>query len=88
MGDQGPKWKFASVFINLASFSPPKSSTTSIQVKIDLHGAYCDIDDTYTVLGCILVYCKCITFSDLFFLAPLAVVSIRQIKYIAKCAFI
>ena len=56
MGDQGPKWKFASVFINLASFSPPKSSTTSIQVKIDLHGAYCDIDDTYTVLGCILVY--------------------------------
>lgn len=56
MGDQGPKWKFASVFINLASFSPPKSSTTSIQVKINLHGAYCDIDDTYTVLGCILVY--------------------------------
>ena len=33
-------------------------------------------------------YCKCITFGDVFFLAPLAVVSIRQIKYIAKCAFI
>ena len=31
-------------------------------------------------------YCKCITFGDVFFLAPLAVVSIRQIKYIAKCA--
>ena len=30
-------------------------------------------------------YCKCITFGDVFFLAPLAVVSIRQIKYIAKC---
>ena len=34
------------------------------------------------------VYCKCITFSDVFFLAPLAVVSIRQIKFIAKCASI
>ena len=34
------------------------------------------------------VYCKCITFGDVFFLAPLAVVSIRQIKYIAKCASI
>ena len=33
-------------------------------------------------------YCKCITFGDVFFLAPLAVVSIRQIKYIAKYAFI
>ena len=33
-------------------------------------------------------YCKCITFGDVFFLAPLAVVSIRQIKYIAKCASI
>ena len=33
-------------------------------------------------------YSKCITFSDVFFLAPLAVVSIRQIKYIAKCASI
>ena len=35
-----------------------------------------------------LIYCKCITFGDVFFLAPLAVVSIRQIKYIAKCASI
>ena len=35
-----------------------------------------------------LGYCKCITFGDVFFLAPLAVVSIRQIKYIAKCASI
>ena len=33
-------------------------------------------------------YCKCITFGDVFFLAPLAVVSICQIKYIAKCASI
>ena len=35
-----------------------------------------------------LDYCKCMTFGDVFFLAPLAVVSIRQIKYIAKCASI
>ena len=33
-------------------------------------------------------YSKCIIFGDVFFLAPLAVVSIRQIKYIAKCASI
>ena len=33
------------------------------------------------------VNCKCISFGDAFFLAPLAVVSIRQIKYFAKCAF-
>ena len=32
-------------------------------------------------------YCKRITFGDGFFLAPLAVVSLRQIKYIAECAF-
>ena len=36
----------------------------------------------------VLKYCKCITFGDVFFLAPLVVVSIRQIKQIAKCAFI
>ena len=34
------------------------------------------------------LYFKCITFCAVFFLAPLAVVSIRQIKYIAKCASI
>ena len=34
------------------------------------------------------MYCKCITFGEVFFLAPLAVVSLRQIKYIAKYAFI
>ena len=33
-------------------------------------------------------YCKCITFGDVFFLAALAVISIHQIKYIAKCASI
>ena len=33
-------------------------------------------------------YCKCITFGDVFFLAPLAVVSIRQIMYNAKCGSI
>ena len=33
-------------------------------------------------------YCKCITFGDVLFLAPLAVESLRQIKYTAKCAFI
>ena len=32
-------------------------------------------------------YCKRMTFGDGFFLAPLAVVSLRQIKYIAECAF-
>ena len=33
-------------------------------------------------------YCKCITFGDVFFLAPLAVESLRQIKYTTKCAII
>ena len=33
-------------------------------------------------------YCKRIIFGDVFILAPLAFASIRQIKYIAKCAFI
>ena len=37
---------------------------------------------------CILInYCKRITFGDVFFLAPLAVDSTRQIKYTANCAF-
>ena len=34
------------------------------------------------------MYCKGITFGDVFFLAPLAVESLRQIKYTAICAFI
>ena len=34
------------------------------------------------------IYCKRITFDDVFFLAPLSVESLRQIKYIGKCAFI
>ena len=33
-------------------------------------------------------YCKHITFGDVIFLAPLAVASLCEIKYIAKCAFI
>ena len=34
-------------------------------------------------------YCKCITFCDIFFLATLTlmVVSIRQMKYMPKCAY-
>ena len=32
-------------------------------------------------------YCKRITFDGVFFLAPLAVASLRQIKYTAKSAF-
>ena len=35
----------------------------------------------------ITIYCKRITFGDVFFLAPLAVESFRQIKYTAKCTF-
>ena len=31
---------------------------------------------------------KIITFGDIFFLEPLAVESLRQIKYTAKCAFV
>ena len=34
------------------------------------------------------IYCKRVTFCDVFFLAPLAVESPRKIKYTAKCAFI
>ena len=34
------------------------------------------------------IYCKFITFGDVFVLESLAVVSIRQIKHIAKFAFI
>ena len=33
-------------------------------------------------------YCKCITFGNEFFLVPLAVELLRQLKYTAKCAFI
>ena len=32
-------------------------------------------------------YCKRITFGGVFFLAPLAITSLSQIKYIAKCEF-
>ena len=32
-------------------------------------------------------YCKCITFGNEFFLVPLAVELLRQLKYTAKCAF-
>ena len=33
-------------------------------------------------------YCKCFTFGDEFFLAPLVLDLLRQFKYTAKCAFI
>ena len=46
-----------------------------------------DVLHSYEIVLDSARYCKHITFGDVFFLAPLAVESIHQITYTAKCAF-
>ena len=43
---------------------------------------------TKKIINGLTNFCKRITFGDALFLAPLAVESLRQINYTAKCAFI
>lgn len=63
IGNQGAQWKFASVFINLASFTPPQSSPTSIQVKTNtyLHFTYRSIWQRFLKLAWIIVLCVLIS---------------------------